>query len=515
MLQNKTLELSFHVPERVDASLGLTAEFSNGDTKITVNGFYDGGDTWKVRFLPQKAGTWHWNVKGGLCAEGEFTCDCDPDLHGLVKAEGTHFVHQDGTRFLPFGTTVYAMIHQPDELVAQTIATLSKSPFNKVRLCLFPKHYDMVTNEPPRFPLEKNADGKWDVHRPHIAFWHRLERVLESLQERNIQADLILFHPYDRWGFRGFSMEENRAYLDAVIARLAAFPNVWWSLANEYDLVTERSPEEWERLEEYIAASDPYGHLLSCHNCMASYDHARSAISHVSLQSSLVGWAGKYRERYGKPVIFDEMRYEGNVPFDWGNISAFELAHRFWTVYCNGGYASHGETYLDENNVIWWATGGKLKGESPKRIAFLRGIMETLPGPIDPMPQRGVANFAAAPDAVVESMKDTMPVIYAMARSAKRMDRAELEMMDLLSSAAAGHCGEDAFLYYYGRNCPAIAQLQLPENAAYQVDVIDIWQMTRETACARASGSVIISLPGKEGIAVMATKLDDMNFCGL
>lgn len=64
MPQNKTLELSFHVPERVDASLGLTAEFSDGDTKITVNGFYDGGDTWKVRFLPQKAGTWHWNVKG-------------------------------------------------------------------------------------------------------------------------------------------------------------------------------------------------------------------------------------------------------------------------------------------------------------------------------------------------------------------------------------------------------------------------------------------------------------------
>lgn len=30
--------------------------------------------------------------------------------------------------------------------------------------------------------------------------------------------------------------EDNLIYLDYLIRRLAAFPNVWWSLANEYDL---------------------------------------------------------------------------------------------------------------------------------------------------------------------------------------------------------------------------------------------------------------------------------------
>lgn len=506
MLQNKTLELSFHLQTQTGATQGLTAEFINNESRITVNGFYDGDGTWKVRFLPQKTGVWRWKVSGILYAEGEFVCNQDPTAHGLVKTKGSHFVYQDNTCFLPVGTTIYAMLHQPDELVKQTLETLSEAPFNKVRLCLFPKHYDMVTNEPRYFPFEKNADGKWDVHRLNITFWQRLEWVLESLQTMNIQADLILFHPYDRWGFCGLSMEENRAYLDTVIARVAAFPNVWWSLANEYDLVTERSLEDWAQLEEYIAENDPYGHLLSCHNCMASYDHARPAISHVSLQSSLVGWAGKYRSHYQKPVIFDEMRYEGNVPFDWGNISAFELVHRFWSVYCQGCYASHGETYLDENNVIWWATGGKLKGESSQRIAFLKRVFETLPGPIDPMPQRGVANLATAPDSVIESVKDTMPMIYAMARSAKRMDRTELEMMDMLTSVATGHCGEDAFLYYYGRNCPAVAELQLSENATYRVEVMDIWQMTRRTICMNASGAIKVELPGKEGIAVIATR---------
>lgn len=46
----------------------------------------------------------------------------------MVKAEGNHFVYQDGSKYLPFGTTIYALAHQPETLIDQTMETLKQAP---------------------------------------------------------------------------------------------------------------------------------------------------------------------------------------------------------------------------------------------------------------------------------------------------------------------------------------------------------------------------------------------------
>ena len=46
--------------------------------------------------------------------------------------------------------------------------------------------------------------------------------------------------------------------------------------------------------------------------------------------------------------------------------------HRFWLTVTRGGYAGHGECYAHPEDLIWWAKGGDLRGESWKRIGFLR-----------------------------------------------------------------------------------------------------------------------------------------------
>lgn len=46
----------------------------------------------------------------------------------LIHAEGRNFYREDGTRFVPVGTTVYALIHQEQELREQTMETLKKTP---------------------------------------------------------------------------------------------------------------------------------------------------------------------------------------------------------------------------------------------------------------------------------------------------------------------------------------------------------------------------------------------------
>lgn len=504
----KTFELSFqgNVPAGSLTAVDVAAEFTNGSERISVKGFYDGDGVYKVRFLPRKEGVWHWEVTGAVNARGSEVCTQSGEYHGLVQVQGTHFAFEDGTRYLPFGTTVYALAHQMDEVIADTFETLKHAPFNKVRMCVFPKYYDLVKSEPPLFPFERDASGKWDVHRPNFAFWHRFERCIDALEGLGIQTDLILFHPYDRWGFSKMTMEENLAYLDLVIRRLSARPNLWWSLANEYDLLPARTLEDWYAIETYISQHDPYSHLLSCHNCTATYDFHRPNVTHVSIQTSWIERVSAWQREYRKPVIYDEMCYEGNVIFDWGNISGFELTHRFWAVCSSGGFATHGDTFMDENDIIWWACGGKLKGQSAPRIGFLKELLYHLPGPLEPMDQRGIARFEQLDEQRLLALKEQDEGLYQMASGTLRMDPRLRQAMFTKGTSYGGHCGEDAYLMYYGRTCPYKADLQLPEDKTYTIQVIDIWEMTKATVLTGVNGTVEVPLPSKEGIAVLAVR---------
>jgi len=71
---------------------------------ITVNGFYDGDSTWRVRFMPTELGVWDYVTKSadsGLDGKVEnIMCiaPTEPYLHGPLSAQGYHFAHADGTR---------------------------------------------------------------------------------------------------------------------------------------------------------------------------------------------------------------------------------------------------------------------------------------------------------------------------------------------------------------------------------------------------------------------------------
>lgn len=504
MRQYEMFELTFQGEEPQDSwvKADLHAVFQCGTERRTVKGFYAGNGTYKVRFLPEQTGMYEWRTTGLIEAAGTEECIPASDgRHGMVRTKGMHFAYEDGTKYLPFGTTIYALAHQTESLIAQTYETLKESPFNKVRHCIFPKHYLYNSNEPELFPFGKNEQGKWDVDRPCMKFWDHFEDIVVRLGEMGIETDLILFHSYDRWGFSLLSMEEWKTYLDYVIRRLSAYPFIWWSLANEYDLLFNRTMEDWYEIEEYVAAEDPYGHLLSNHNCVDFYDFARPEVTHCSIQSSGLYKAAEWREKYKKPLIYDECCYEGNIFMPWGNISAFEMVNRFWCGVSCGAYVTHGETYLSEDDVLWWAKGGVLKGESVSRIAFLKEIIDSLPGYLEPWKE---------PSDI--SMADVN-------MTAALFDEKGERFMNLILSAPAdireigarnetryfGHCKEDVFLKYFGRQRVAKTEIMLPENRAYRIEVIDVWEMTRTVIAEGASGKTELNLPGKEGIAVLAT----------
>jgi len=474
----------------------LKGVFRGKNEEVEVDGFYDGDGLYKVRFMPSFAGDYSFKIYGNFIDKaftGNFTVTpASGGNHGPVRVANTyHFAYEDGTPYYPIGTTCYAWTHQKPELQEKTLATLKKSVFNKIRFCIFPKHYIYNFNEPQTYPYEGTPcdsskltvenfmdtavrqGNAWDFKRFNPRHFQLLEQRIEDLMTLGIEADLIVMHPYDRWGFSSMSPEEDDLYWKYVIARFAAYRNVWWSLANEYDLMEKKTLRDWERYAAILCAKDPYNHLRSIHNCISLYDFSRPWVTHCSIQRvdpyKSAELVSEWRERYKKPVVLDEICYEGNIEHGWGNISGQELVRRFWEATCRGGYATHGETFLHPEDILWWSHGGELHGESPERLRFLYRILRETPG-------HGLKQHSLSWDSVTGVPE------------------------------SPAHQGAH-YLDYYGFYRPGFRRFYFDDTTKYQVEVVDTWNMTITDAGIH-QGRFTIELPGREYMAIRIRKIE-------
>ena len=131
----------------------------------------------------------------------------------------------------------------------------------------------------------------------------------------------------------------------------------------------------------------------------------------------------------------------------------------------SGGYVTHVENYYSDDETVLWAKGGRLRGESPARLAFLRRIIEESPtGRIDPLP----------------------------------------------SDFDAPHAGvrEEYQLIYFGAGQPAFRTVTIPRGMTATVDVIDSWKMTVDRLPGVHEGTVRFDLPGRPYCALRLVSVD-------
>ena len=199
-----------------------------------------------------------------------------------------------------------------------------------------------------------------------------------------------------------------------------------------------------------MSRSDPFNRLLSIHNGKRLFNQTRPWLTHASIQNGSAvqdpNTAGIYRDAYCKPTVYDEVKYEGDIPKRWGNLSAEELVFRFWNGTVAGTYVGHGETYLSPDDVLWWSKGGVLKGQSPARLAFLQQVLA---------------------DAPAEG----------------------LEPIDKWQNPEYGGKAPDYYLVYLGKKTPTAWEFRLPkppqgkgrppaDGMKFRAEVLDTWNMT-------------------------------------
>ena len=235
----------------------------------------------------------------------------------------------------------------------------------------------------------------------------------------------------------------------------------------------QKTIEDWERYANILCTKDPYHRLCSIHNCYKFYDYTRPWVTHCSIQRQEVYRSAElvdeWRKQYHKPVVLDEISYEGNLQHGWGNISGQELVRRFWEATCRGGYAGHGETFLGER--LWWSHGGTLHGESPARFRFLQDVLEAIPG-------------------------------HGLRLNPINWD----EVTAVIDAELPAGTPQPYYLSYFGFNRPSFREYHFDDCTAYRVEVLDTWNMTIEDRGIHR-GKFRVELPGHEYMAIRMTRV--------
>lgn len=412
-----------------DGGVSRTCEMP---TTVEVGGFYDGAGTYRVRFAPPFVGRWVYTTHSNVAVLDGQTGGFDAVAasagnHGPVRSVHHRLEYADGTPYFSVGSTSYQWTSKDFDMQEQTLRTLAHGQgdgpiFNKQRMTVFPKWYAFNHANPVETGTAyeiipgsvaanlsawgcvgancPSTSGSFDLTRFNVSYFQNYERLLRRMQALGVIADIIVFHPYDEghWGFdcmggregKSYNTTNDEFYLRYLAARLASFSNVWWAMANEWSFCACKSygakgddgpTPVWDRLFEALAAADPYGRQTSIHNGNWLYNHSRPWITHVSLQGHEED-TPQLRAKYGKPTVWDEVRYEGNISSSWGALSGEEEADRFWWGASLGVYVGHSETVLhagivdDDAQPLWWAKGGTLVGSSPARIRWFRKLWE-------------------------------------------------------------------------------------------------------------------------------------------
>src|SRR5262245_19194446 len=233
--------------------VSVTATFSGPNRAMkVVKGFWDGGNLFRVRFTPTRQGKWTYSVTSqpkdpGLTRSGTlYVTGPRPDEHGFLRRDpsGTYnFAFDDSSHYLMIRQTYYNIILNVngggDWKVA--IANSRAYGFSKLRILLY--SWGAVAPYADIVPFVGTASNS-NKDQPNFVFWQELDELVSYVKSQGMIADLILFND-GRYSYG--TNEQNKRYIEYVLARVAGYTNVIWCVSNEYDYVPAAAETDTER----------------------------------------------------------------------------------------------------------------------------------------------------------------------------------------------------------------------------------------------------------------------------
>jgi hypothetical protein len=311
-----------------DVDLLVTYTRPDGTT-VDFWGFYDGGETWRIRFMPDQLGTWRYAARfsdGTPGVSGSFQV-VSTDVPGMISVDGTNplwFGFKGGRHVL------IRSFHVGDRFFAENWDDpADPSDGNKRTIFLDwarRQGYNLLSIGSLYLNREAEGRGKgWDT--PDLwplnaAEYRKLERILDDLARRR-----IMVFPFG--GFFGRDSDfprdpaEQERYLRYALARVGPYWNLMFNVGGPEPLL-EHNPyltkEEVDRLGRTIKRLDVFGHPLTVHNPGGGDEFRdRAWLDYGTLQGPKTGdlkelSAGLLESHHPrKPLYAQETLWSGNM----------------------------------------------------------------------------------------------------------------------------------------------------------------------------------------------------------
>lgn len=319
----------------------------HGPTKtIEIEGFWDGGDVWKVRMVPTEVGVWTYTISGSeasFTTTGSFTC-VDSDAKGFIRVNPDNpytFMYEDGTPWLWRGETSWRGFTSLVTLEGRWkpfIDLRASQGYTAVQSIVvsYIGGMDFWKNE-GGLCFAENADSKdYDHLNPEYFRW--IDKRLDYAISKGIIPVILFTWAQEYPNFTTSQFEKFERYL---VARYAA-KNVIWCLCGEYDEIPVDfgiPTSVFNNHGQIVRQYDPYDHLITLHPTgegTSAEFAGQSWFDFIMQQTTNFAPDIQRDRRYNKPVVNAELRYmytdEDNTESRYGH----------WEVTATGGFYTAG-----------------------------------------------------------------------------------------------------------------------------------------------------------------------------
>ncbi|MCC7374933.1 MAG: DUF4038 domain-containing protein [Verrucomicrobiales bacterium] len=383
----------------------------SGATRV-VDGFFAGGDLWRLRFSPDEPGEWTYRLRGEgveILRHGTLRCveSGEPGFVGIHPGNPYALARSDGAPYLPMGDTCYGLLDDSPitaERRSEYLRARSAQGFNYVRFTA--GHSEARAAADPGYWAWGGTPREPDLDRLNPAFFEKLDALFDELREHGMLAELIMMNFYRRpfTDVTQWTPSRERLWIRHLVSRYAAFSHLFlWTLANEYETHPDGRyrldrPEDLDwvrRTARSLHEADPYHHLVTVHPVVSASTQGQTprdpfegpwrigaffgrepGIDVLTQQTGGVGdglewnetlqcWTGdavgvgaslRADRVYGKPVINAESGYEylRGHPTERRQVHHTDKVRRSaWRIVCSGGYFVSGFNGTIGHSDVW------------------------------------------------------------------------------------------------------------------------------------------------------------------
>lgn len=376
-----------------DVSLEATLTSPSGHP-LRVPGFYDGGHTWRLRFMPDEVGRWRYQARfsdGAPGVQGEFQC-VKGRLHGPLRVSAANplwFEYADGRPAYLLAAHLWSIEQLDPVTLAKTLDFLAGQGFNAV--------VGPHLAAPDRLPWARTADGQVDFARFNLSLWQQLDAALQALGKRGMV--LIPFSVFGGTNGLPKAPRQDRAlFLRYWVARWGGCWNATFQPVSEWE---EGYPEDdILRIGAILHDLDGGRHLISVHSLRAGSAALQQAgwYAYHTIQDKLTDqtplkytWLVNLYRQAPKPILAHECLWEGNLYQREAGLDVDNLRRAAWTIALCGGQINYADEVIaprrfmrreDSNQGLTFAERGlgvRPSGQFYRQLKVLGDFMRSLP----------------------------------------------------------------------------------------------------------------------------------------